>query len=287
MLPAILGVSVAQINVIVNTVLATFLATGSVSWLYYSDRLMEFPIGVFGIALGTAILPHLSRKHAEGSSAEFSVTLDWAMRWVVLVCVPCTAGLIILAQPMVASIFYHGDFTTLGVDMTARSLVAYSVGMTAIVMVKILAPGFYARQNTRTPVRVAMASMALNIVFCALLFFPMKHVGLALATSLSSIFNAAMLFFLLRREQVLIIQPGWLKFSAQALLATIAMVAVLLWLKDAPAYWLEVSIWERALKLAALIFGGGITYLVALLVVGIRPAMLWLPDAPTSDKAKA
>ena len=171
--------------------------------------------------------------------------------------------------------------------MTARSLVAYSVGMTAIVMVKILAPGFYARQNTRTPVRVAMASMALNIVFCALLFFPMKHVGLALATSLSSIFNAAMLFFLLRREQVLIIQPGWLKFSAQALLATIAMVAVLLWLKDAPAYWLEVSIWERALKLAALIFGGGITYLAALLVVGIRPAMLWLPDAPTSDKAKA
>ena len=286
-LPAIVGVSVAQINVIVNTILATFLVTGSVSWLYYSDRLMEFPVGVFGIALGTAILPHLSRKYSEDSGGDFAITLDWAMRWVFLVCVPCTAGLVILAQPMVATIFYHGDFTALGVDMTARSLIAYSIGMTAIVMVKVLAPGFYAQQNTRTPVRIAMAAMALNILFCVALVYPLKHTGLALATSLSSIFNAAMLFHLLKRQGVLRIQPGWLIFSCRILVATAMMTGVLLWLKSAPDFWLDASVWVRAWSLALLIAVGGVTYLGTLLIVGVRPKMLWLPDDTDTQETSA
>ena len=275
-LPAIVGVSVAQVNVIVNTVLASFLVTGSISWLYYSDRLMEFPVGVFGIALSTVILPHLSRIHSRDSTQEFSQTLNWACRWVILVCIPCTAGLILLAEPMVTTIYFHGDFTANGVRMTALSLVAFSLGMVAIVMVKVLAPGFYARQNTRTPVRVAMVSMGLNIVFCLILVSPMKHVGLALATSLSSLFNAAMLFVLLRREGVLRIESGWLVFLGRTLVATLLM-GVLLWVfRGEGASWLEYSIWERVTRLFLLIGFGGMLYILALLVMGLRPRALFL-----------
>ena len=194
--PAIFGVSVAQINVLVNTLLASFLVTGSISWLYYSDRLMEFPVGVFGIALGTAILPSLSRTRAAHDKTggefnaefndKFSQTLDWAARWVFVICIPATVGLIALAGPLIATIFYHGTFTENGVHMAAASLVAFAVGLSAIVLVKIFAPGFYAHKNTKTPVRIAMISMAANIVFCAILVYPLRHVGLALATSLAA-----------------------------------------------------------------------------------------------------
>jgi putative peptidoglycan lipid II flippase len=177
---------------------------------------------------------------------------------------------------MVTTIYFHGDFTANGVRMTALSLVAFSLGMVAIVMVKVLAPGFYARQNTRTPVRVAMVSMGLNIVFCLILVSPMKHVGLALATSLSSLFNAAMLFVLLRREGVLRIESGWLVFLGRTLVATLLM-GVLLWVfRGEGAGWLEYSIWERVTRLFLLIGFGGMLYIVALLVMGLRPRALFL-----------
>ncbi len=273
-LPAIFGVSVAQVNVIVNTMLASFLVTGSISWLYYSDRLMEFPVGVFGIALSTVILPHLSRVYSQDPSEVFSSTLDWACRWVFVVCLPCTAGLVMLAEPMVATIFYHGDFTENGVRMTALSLVAYSIGMIAIVMVKVLAPGFYARQNTRTPVRIAMISMALNIVFCLILVSPMKHVGLALATSLSSIFNAVMLYVLLRRDNVFRLESGWLVFLGRAVVATLLMVALLWMFRGDSASWLQASVWQRVIRLSVLIGSGGILYIAALGLMGLRPGTL-------------
>ena len=275
-LPAIFGVSVAQINVVVNTILASFLVTGSISWLYYSDRLMEFPVGVFGIALSTAILPHLSRIHSGKSGESFAHTLDWAARWVFLVTLPCTVGLILLAEPIVSAIYFHGDFTENGVRMTAMSLIAYSLGMTAIVMVKILAPGFYARQNTKTPVRIAMMAMGLNIVFCLILVSPMKHVGLALSTTLSALFNAFMLFLLLKREQVFVIQPGWTVFLGRTVMASIVMGSFLWLFRGQGDIWLTMSVWQRVLKLMVLIGCSGALYLITLWVMGLRPRMLIL-----------
>lgn len=286
MYPALLGASVAQVNLIVNTVLASFLVTGSISWLYYSDRLLEFPVGVFGIALGTAILPHLSYQHVSGNAMRqgrvpwgtetaavvFSRTLDWAARWVVLVCIPCTAGLIVLAQPMVATIFYHGDFTANGVNMTAHSLQAYSIGLTGMVMVKILAVGFFARQNTKTPVRVGVYAMILNVVVGLLLIMPLKHVGLALAMSISSIFNAVALFWLLRGEGVYRVPQGWCAFMIRVIFSTGVMVFLLFQLNQPEHFWLEESAWQRALHLALMVCSGGVIYLVALMLAGLKPS---------------
>jgi putative peptidoglycan lipid II flippase len=274
--PAIFGVSVAQVNVIVNTILASYLITGSISWLYYSDRLMEFPVGVFGIALGTVILPHLSKIHQTDSTDSFSETLDWAARWVVLVCIPSTVGLILLAIPLVSTIYFHGDFTERGVLMTAESLIAYSVGMTAIVMVKVLAPGFYARQNTKTPVRIAMLAMTLNIVFCLLLIGPFKHTGLAAATTLSSIINASLLFYVLKKEHIFVIQNGWSKLLLQTIISVIAMGLFLWWFKGDAELWLNYTVWERSLKLCLLVISGGVIYITSLFILGIRPTSLIL-----------
>ena len=211
-LPAIFGVSVAQVNVLINTLLASFMAAGSISWLYYSDRLMEFPVGVFGIALSTAILPSLSKKHTTQSSKAFSDTLDWACRWVMLICLPATIGLIVLAEPMITTIYFHGNFTENGVLMSARSLVAFSIGLTAIVMVKVLAPGFYARQNTRFPVKIGAYAVGVNIALSLALFYPMAHVGLAVATSVAAFVNASLLFWGLHKEKVFQPRSGWFIF---------------------------------------------------------------------------
>lgn len=274
--PAIFGVSVAQINMIVNMVLASYLITGSISWLYYSDRLMEFPVGVFGIALSTVLLPDLSRKYARGALIDFSKTLDWGLRWICLVCIPATVGLIVLAKPMVSTIYYHGDFTANGVNMTAASLVAYAIGLTAIVMVKALAPGFYARENTKTPVRIAMIAMAINIVFCLLLISSLKHVGLALATTIAAVFNAAMLYVLLRNEKVLVAEAGWSMFLLKVFLGSGFMGAILWWFMGDGNAWLEISVWSRALKLSMLLLLGVVVYFGSLFLMGIKPKNLWL-----------
>ena len=274
-IPALLGVSVAQINILINTVLASFLVTGSVSWLYYSDRLMEFPLGVFGLALSTAILPHLSRKYTENSLGDFSRTLEWGTRWALLISIPSTVGLIILAQPMVSTIFYHGSFTENGVNMTVMSLIAFSLGLTPIVMVKVLSAGFFARQNTRTPVRIAMIAVAINIVFSLILILPYKHVGLALATSISAFSNVLMLLVVLLRQRIFIVEPGWIGFVVRIIIAATAMGLSIWWLIGAQSWWLEVSVWEKTLRLGFLTGLGGITYMVALLLLGINPGLLW------------
>ena len=279
-LPAILGVSVAQINVLVNTLLASFLVTGSISWLYYSDRLMEFPVGVFGIALSTAILPNLSRKrtaHATeaGFNEKFSQTLDWAARWVCLICIPATAGLITLAGPMIATIYFHGGFSENGVYMAAASLVAFAFGLVAIVMVKILAPGFYAHKNTKTPVRIAMISLSANIVFCLILVYPLRHVGLALATSLAAYLNAALLYFALKKEQVYRPAPGWAGFLLKVCAASVAMGLLIRWGSGETADWLLLSVWQRAAKLMLWVGLGGVLYFAALRIMGLRLRPLW------------
>jgi len=274
MVPALFGSSVAQINLLFDTLLASFLVTKSVSWLYYSDRLVEFPLGLFGIALATVILPHLSQKHAAASTAGFSHTLDWALRWALLIGLPATVALAILAAPLLATLFQYGEFSGEDVRMASQSLMAYALGLQAFMLIKVLAPGFYARQDTRTPVRVGIVAMVANMVFNVILIFPLAHAGLALATSLSSTLNAALLFRLLRREGVYRPLPGWPLFCIQLLLAN-ALMATLLWLGVGElSDWLESGAAQRVFHLVWLILGGLTVYVISVLIVGVRPRHL-------------
>ncbi len=274
MLPTLIGSSVAQINILFDTLLASFLVTGSVSWLYYSDRLVEFPLGVFGVALATVILPSLSRKHADASAAEFSHTLDWALRWALLIGAPATVALAILAGPLLATLFQYGEFTAEDVRMASRSLTAYALGLQAFIMVKVLAPGFYARQDTRTPVRIGIIAMVANMGFNIILIFPLAHAGLALATALSSTLNAGLLLHRLRRDRIYLPASDWPRFSIQLLAANLLM-GTILWLGVGDlSTWLSAGFEERALRLTWLVSGGFVVYVLAVVAVGIRPRHL-------------
>lgn len=281
MIPAIFGSSVAQINLLLDTVIASFLVTGSVSWLYYSDRLVEFPLGVFGIALSTVILPSLSTRHAEADSEAFSRTLDWALRWVLLIGVPATVGLIILADPILTTLFQYGEFTPEDVRMASLSLVAYALGLLGFILVKVLAPGFYARQDTRTPVRIGIYAMVGNMAMNVAFVVPMAmagvegpHAGLALATSLSAFLNAALLFRGLRREGVYRAEPGWGAFSVKIAIATMVMGGLLWWFVGGLEVWLDAGLFERAVRLGALIAGAGIVYFALLPVLRVPLGLL-------------
>jgi putative peptidoglycan lipid II flippase len=274
MVPTLFGSSVAQINLLFDTLLASFLVTGSVSWLYYSDRLVEFPLGVFGVALGTVILPSLSQKHASASSEAFSHTLDWALRWALLIGTPAMVALAILSGPILTTLFQYGEFTAEDVRMASRSLIAYSFGLLPFMLIKVLAPGFYARQDTRTPVRIGITAMAANMILNLLLIFPLAHAGLALATSLSSTLNAQLLYTRLRREGVYTPHGRWGLFLARLGVANLLMGTVL-WLGAGDmAGWLGNDLWGRLRHLSSLIIGGVIVYAVGLLIFGLRPRHL-------------
>jgi len=274
MLPGIFGSSVAQINLLFDTLLASFLVTGSVSWLYYSDRLVEFPLGMFGVALGTVILPTLSQKHAAASTESFSHTLDWALRWALLIGLPATVALILLAGPLLAALFQYGEFGAEDVRMANRSLIAFALGLLAFMLIKVLAPGFYARQDTRTPVRIGVLAMVINMGLALLLIVPLAHAGLALATTLSAYLNAGLLFRLLRRHGVYRPAPGWPRFLVRLGFANLLM-GLLLWYGTGDlADWLEAGARERVLHLAWLVAGGGAVYLAGIILAGIRPRHL-------------
>ncbi|ADJ29807.1 murein biosynthesis integral membrane protein MurJ [Nitrosococcus watsonii] len=274
MLPAIVGSSVAQINLLIDTLLASFLVTGSVSWLYYSDRLVEFPLGVFGIALATVILPSLSEKHARASGESFARTLDWALRWVFLIGAPAAIGLVILAEPILTTLFQYGEFESHDVIMASRSLIAYSFGLLPFILIKILAPGFYARQNTRTPVRIAIIAMIANMVLNGVLIFPLAHAGLALATSLSAWLNASLLFFTLKRQGIYQPRPGWWWFGLRIIIASSFMAFTLLWLMPSLTNWLNWEATVRTMRIMSLIGAAVLVYFGSLLLIGVRPRML-------------
>jgi putative peptidoglycan lipid II flippase len=276
MLPAIFGVSVSQINLLVNTLLASFLATGSVAWLYYSDRLMEFPLGVFGIALATVILPNLSRKHAARSHEEFSHLLDWALRWVALVGVPASAALIVLSGPLLTTFFHYGAFNAHDVRMSASALMAFSAGLVAFILVKVLAPGFYARQDTKTPVRIGVISMLVNIVLSLALVLPFQHTGLALAITLAAFVNAALLYRRLRALDIYRPEPGWPPFLMRVILAAIGMTALLAWGVGDLEQWLAATVRERVLHLTWWVVAGLAAYGGLAAALGVRPAQLLL-----------
>ena len=270
MAPALLGVSVTQISLLINTIFASFLQTGSVSWLYYADRLMEFPVGLLGAALGTILLPTLSRLSAEARHDEYSQTLDWGLRLCLLLALPAALGLAILAAPLVATLFFHGAFSANDVLQTRHALIAYSVGLTGLLLVKVLAPGFYARQNIRTPVKIALASLAVTQVLNLVLIVPLQHAGLALAIGLAACFNAGLLYRGLRRHGIYQPQAGWLPFVARLAAGLVVMGAVLWYFSGDAESWLQYSAIERLWRLAALVCGGAAVYFGALGIVGIR-----------------
>jgi putative peptidoglycan lipid II flippase len=276
MIPAIFGVSVAQINLLVDTLLASFLITGSVSWLYYSDRLLEFPMGVFAVALGTVILPSLSQKHARASMEEFSHTLDWALRWGVLVGVPATIGLIVMSGPLLVTLFQYGKFTPHDVEMAQRSLIAFSFGLPAFILIKILAPGYYARQDMKAPVRIGVIALLSNVVLNLLFVGPLAHAGLALATSCAGAINASLLFRGLRGKGVYQPLPGWGRFFLRIGIASAAMAVVLYLGAGAIESWLDARALSRVGRLAVWITAGIVVYSSVVYAAGVRPAELLL-----------
>ena len=273
MVPALFGSSVAQLNLLFDTLLASFLVTGSVSWLYYSDRLMEFPLGILGVALATVILPNLSRQHARSDTKTFSATLDWALRWALLVAVPAALGLALLAGPLLTTLFQYGEFSANDVRMASRSLMAYALGLAAFVLIKVLAPGFYSRQDTRTPVRIGIIAMVVNMGFNLALILPLAHAGLALATSLSALLNAGLLWRGLRRQGIYRPAAGWRSFVLRIGVAGVLMSLLLLVAPDIEL-WLGWSLGQRIQQLALWVAGAVTVYLVTLLVSGMRPAHL-------------
>ncbi len=271
MAPALFGVSVSQINLLLDTVLASLLAPGSVSWLYYSDRLVELPLGVFGIAIGTVILPALSKRHAEQASQHFAAMLDWAVRAVLLLGLPASLALAILAEPLLISLFHYGAMTEHDIAMAAMSLRAYSFGLIAFMLIKVLAPGFFARQDTKTPVKVGIIAMVANMVFNLILIWPLAHAGLALATALSACLNAGLLGWLLVKQGVLVFQPGWGRYAVQLLGGCAVMSVGLAWLAPEWQQWLGWGVWTRVKWLVLLVVIGAAVYFAWLAALGVRP----------------
>jgi putative peptidoglycan lipid II flippase len=270
MLPAIFGVSVGQINLLLDTVLASFLETGSLSWLYYSDRLLELPLALFGITIATVILPSLSREHAGQSSSAFAATLDWAIRMVCVIGIPASVALVVLSESLITTLFYQGEMTPRDVTMASYSLKAYGLGLLGHMLVKVLAPGYFSRQDIRTPVRYGIIALLANMALNLLLVWEFKHAGLALATSLSAFLNAGLLFNGLRRIDVLVLQPSWWRFSLQVLIANMVMGAVLLLLLPEQSNWLVMAFWERLGVTLLICIAGAGTYGVVLRLMGFN-----------------
>lgn len=269
--PALFGVSISQISLVINTIFASFLVVGSVSWLYYADRLMEFPTGLLGAALGTILLPSLSRHYADDDRRAFSTLLDWGLRLTLLLAAPSALGLALLATPLVATLFLHGAFTVHDMEMTRQALWAYSAGLIGLIMVKVLAPGFYARQNIRTPVKIGLATLGVTQALNLALVVPLGHAGLALGIGLGACFNATLLLYFLRRQGIYQPEPGWGRFVAQLAAGLLAMGAMLWFVSPPAAEWVVMSLLERARNLAGLVGAGVLVYFATLFVVGIRP----------------
>jgi putative peptidoglycan lipid II flippase len=281
MLPTIFGSSAAQINLLVGTLFASLLATGSQTWLYLTDRLLEFPQGMFGVALGTVILPHLSRKHTDVDAAGYSATLDWGLRMALLIALPATLGLVVLAEPITATLYQYGKFTDYDTRMAALSLIGLSLGLPGFMLAKVLAPAFYARQDTRTPVRAAISTVAANIALMVVIVTPLwwfqvegGHAGIAVSTALAGTLNALLLWKYLRQQGLYSAQPGWPRFVSRLGLACLAMVAVLLLAKYYVGPWQPLAARWRLVHLGWVIPLGGVMYGAALLALGLRPKHL-------------
>jgi putative peptidoglycan lipid II flippase len=270
MAPALFGVSVGQISLLINTIFASFLITGSVTWLYFADRLMEFPTGMLGVALGTILLPSLARSHAEKTPQAYSELLDWGLRLTLLLAVPAAAALALLAAPLVTTLFHYGAFTATDVINTRHAVIAYSVGLVGLIAVKVLAPGFYARQDIRTPVKIAVITLVFTQLLNLLLIWDLRHAGLALSISLGACLNATLLLRGLRRRGIYTPQPGWGVFALKLALAVCVMGAVLWAMSGDATSWLAARAFERVWRLLLLVVAGSGAYFVTLWLLGFR-----------------
>src|SRR5882762_9230907 len=263
MAPAAFGVSISQVSLLINTIFASFLVSGSVSWLYYADRLMEFPAGVLGVALGSILLPSLSKYHADARHAEYGALLDWGLR--------LTVALAVLALPLVATLFHYGRFTAEDAWMTRQALVAYSVGLLGMILVKILAPGFYARQNIVTPVKIGIVTLVVTQLLNLMFIIPLRHAGLALAIGLGACLNAGLLYRYLRRQSIYTPRPGWPVFLLKVAAAVAFMALALLATMGESAWWLSAPWQQKLPAIIGLVLLGGAAYAGCLLAFGMRP----------------
>lgn len=270
MIPALFGVSIAQINLLVDTIFASFLKVGSVTWLFYTDRLADFPLGIFGVAIATVILPHLSRRHAAQDKTHFSRALDWGLRLLILIGVPSATGLIIFSMPLIASCFTYGEFNVIDLLQTQKSLVTMALGLPAFMMVKILASGFYAGQNIKTPVKVGVVAMIVNTALCALLIGPMAHAGLTLASSIAGYVNCGILLYLLIRRGIYKPVTGWLRFMLQLLVANGMMSVYLVFMVGNVFFWLDKPLGARLGSVVLHVLAAGAIYLISLWLCGMK-----------------
>ena len=271
MAPAIVGVSAAQISILVNTQLAASLGDGRIAWISYADRLMEFPSALLGVAVGTVLLPTLARHGGEGDEARYSSLLDWGLKLVLLLSVPAAIALWLLALPLVTTLYQYGHFTAADALATRTALIGYSVGLVGIVSVKILAPGFYARQDLKTPARIAVVAVIVMAALALVLMrTPLGHAGLTLATSTGALFNATVLWVLLRRSGGYTPRPGWPRFLLRVLVAAALLAAVLALGAGPASLWLNATLFERVGRLAVLVAAGAAAYFGALALLGFR-----------------
>ncbi len=269
--PAVFGVSIAQVSLIINTIFASFLVAGSVSWLYYADRLMEFPSGILGVALGSILLPSLSKCHADNNTAEYSRLLDWGLRLTIMLTLPAALALGMISVPLLATFFQRGAFVAHDVLMTSYALIGYSIGLVGIILVKILAPGFYARQDIRTPVKIGIVTLLATQAMNALFIGWIQHAGLALSIGLAACLNSAILFHFLKKRGIYIPEPGWAKYFAKICVALAALALTLWFGMGSQESWLTGSGWLRILRLTELVCGGVVVYFAVLLALGFRP----------------
>jgi putative peptidoglycan lipid II flippase len=294
MAPAVLGVSVAQLSLLINKMIASFLPTGSVSWIYYADRLMEFPLGLLGAALGTILLPSLSKLHVNQHTEEFSSLLDWGLRLTLLLTLPAMLALAILAVPLISTLFLRGEFTPDDVFRTRDALLAYSIGLAGLILVKVLAPSFYARQDIRTPVKIAIFALIvtqlMNLLFVGaahpavayalkslpdfantIFFGSLAHAGLALSISLAAYLNAGLLYIGLKRRKVYTPQPGWWRLVFQLFTALVVLGSVLWFGMGTTEEWLVRGEANRVLHLLGIVVCGAVSYFGVLFALGLRP----------------
>jgi putative peptidoglycan lipid II flippase len=268
--PAVLGVSAAQISALINTQLASTLGDGRISWITYADRLMEFPSALLGVALGTVLLPSLAKAHHDERPGQYTALLDWGLRLAFTLALPAAVALWLLATPLISTLYQYGRFTPNDVVQTRAALLGYSVGLLGLIVVKILAPGFYARQKMATPVKIAFTTVLVSQTFAVILMFPMGHAGLTLSTSIGACLNAALLFWFLKKRGYYVPSPGWLVFVSKLVVALFVLGAVLFWLGGPASFWLSASLWPKVGRLAGVCAAGAAAYFAALWLLGFR-----------------
>ena len=270
LLPALFGVSVSQINLLIDTMIATVLVSGSVTWLYYSDRLLELPLALIGIALATVALAKLSNHHANKDDKKFTQTIGYALKIGLILGVPACAGLVLLAEPLLITLFQYDEFTAFAAHQSSLSLIAYGAGLMAFIMVKILAPVFLSRGDTKTPVKVGVIAMVSNIFLNIFFAYYYAHIGLAIATSLSAVINAALLYYYLQKNAIFSFSTDFFKMLFKVLLATIIMITFILNFNQTTAQYLNGDVWHRVLSIGTIISGSAISYFASLWVLKVK-----------------